>query len=194
MPALGHIIQSDGGYRASWNFTQYKNWQSFFASAGSRRARGVKSNLCVNLMNRMVTPVLRFRFVCWPMGKFLLEEMGSTQKRMVACCLKIPRRPSEDSASYIRKKCREAAAHIRDEQKWSRICIKAQFGWSDHLERDRNAACWPAILKKCQSADWFDIRPTHLVHLSAGGGATQTRNVIARPARRWDEGLRWAKN
>ena len=177
--------------RASWNFTH--NRQSLFASAGSRRARGVKSNLRIDLMNRMVTPVLRFRFVCWPIGKMRLDEMDSTQRRMIACCLKLPRRPSEDSASYISRKCREAAAVIREEQKWSRMCIKAQFGWSDHLERDRNAACWPAILKQSQSADWFDVCRTHLLHLSAGGAA-QTRNVIARPARRWDEGLRWAKN
>ena len=191
--ALGHVLQPDGGTEESWRRTKAAMWRSFFANAGSQRARRLPLPSRLALVNRAVLPSLDYRCSRWPVTRRRMNEIRAVQHKMVAIIMRIPMDPGELPGDYVRRRARRASEQCRQLGQWSLRYADRVVSWHDHLHRPLNARSWAAQLYNFRGHAWLVAQRLAAGSVSVFAGRTGTRVAPGHVRTRWHDGVELAK-
>ena len=187
MAVLGHYLQSDGGIDTCYAHTVRKMWGAFFANCVRGDAKRLPLQRRVQLLQRAVIPVLRFRWTRWPFGVSRANQLDTLQKQMLKILLGMRYETGESVAGFFIRRGREVAALQRSVGKWSDGWARAVVGWHAHISRERNSGAWPALVK--------DIRqPSELSERRRWNGSPATRRLSGFIRLRWYESIDVARS
>ena len=193
MEVLSHVITDDASAGAGFRVFMEKAWRAFFANSGHRNARGVGNHRRINLLNRTVTPLLRFWCPAWSCCQSLAKRLDAMQRRMIATIQRVPRVPCESDHSYFSRRSRLTTSTCQRMGLWSRLHGSCVISWSDHVKRHPSESHWPAVLLDYRPPSWFADRRLALGSSSSQGGRTGTRATAGGVARRWADGVQYAR-
>ena len=132
---LGHFVQSDGGIREDWHFTESKMWGAFWANSGSSKCSKLSPSSRALLIYRAVFACVLWKISRWPFQKSIAQELDSTQCRMLAYVLPCVRSVDEDIDTFCRRRSRQARTVANRVGLWSIVWCQRVIAWSAHLKR-----------------------------------------------------------
>jgi hypothetical protein len=194
MNVLGHLIQNDGGIRDDWLHTEAKMWASFWANAGSKRAKQLRPAQKAMLIYRTVLACVLWKVSRWPWQKTIALELDSIQCRMLVFILPCVRSYTEDIDTFCRRQARQARNVANKCGLWSIVWARRVIAWNAHIRRGEMYAHPVPRLLDHHNSVWLMHQRGHFVSQrsfrnSVFAGRTGTRLNIGRPQVRWSDGL-----
>ena len=193
LPALGHLVASNGSMFPDWLAAKTKALRAFWRGVGSSWARRASESQRIHRMDKTVWALLVFHVSRWSMSPALMDQLDRFQRKLVAIVLRLPRRQNEDIHAYITHRGRHAAEGARRAGLWGLRCSARVLSWDEHLLRQRNAWAWAAMLRKWHDSSWLEQRRLAFGTGSVTAGRTGTRARAAGVCARWESGLQLAK-
>ena len=188
------LIQNDGGIRDDWLHTEAKMWASFWANAGSKRAKQLGPAQKAMLIYRTALASVLWKVSRWPWQKTVALELDSIQCRMLLFILPCVRSYTEDIDTFCRRQARQARNVANKCGLWSIVWARRIIAWNAHVRRGVMYAHPVPRLLDHHNSVWLMHQRSHFVsersfRNSVFAGRTGTRLNIGRPQVRWSDGL-----
>ena len=196
---IGHQISNNGSIRPCWQTTRENMWKAFWCNSGSKQARGLPEVERMKLLSRSVLPVATFRMSRWPPQVTISNEIDSVQMKMTSTSLRMRLQPGEEPEAFVRRRARIARDLCNRSGWWSRVWHERSCHWDEHIRRHPDSPAGAMVL--WHGADWLRQRrsvfaasnPIRATAWTTTSGRTDTRVRAGYVAKRWDEGIEWAK-
>ena len=111
------------------------------------------------------------------------KELDGIQRRMLGIMMNLRPDHGESVDTYVRRRGTQTSALQGKMGRWSDLWPKSVLGWSEHLERPRNADTWAAMVSSIRP-------PTELEQRRWELGKVQTRRSSGWIRKRWFEAVR----
>ena len=118
-----------------------------------------------------------------------MAREDALQRKLISILQGERMKPGEDLNDFFARRKLVAGKVATKRGKWSHRHIKRCLTWNEHLQRDRNAASWPAMLLNHRDADYLEALRA-LRDPAGRRRGTGTRTIFGAPAARWQEALR----
>ena len=139
---LGHTLTPDGSVRTCQDLVLRGAWRAFWANLGGKKGRSLPCKMKLDLIDRAVAPVIFFRAARWPFTKCFARKLDATQRRMVRHVMQYRPHASESLHAFCIRRAKAAGGVCQHRGMWSVRWARGLVGWSCHVLRNRNSACW----------------------------------------------------
>ena len=148
MKVLGTWVQNDGGIETCFAEALTSIWRAFFANCAGANVHGLPLRRKLDMVQRAVSPILRFKWTRWPFVAYRAGHLDSVQRKMFSIILGLRPGVGETMQQFVRRRGRSVGELQRQQGPWSTQWARAIVAWSEHLYRDRNANTWAAMVAK----------------------------------------------
>ena len=188
LKVLGCKIGSSGCAMDDFEEASAAVYRRLWAGAKSRAASKLPLFLKLKEVSRVCWPSVGYRCSWWPLSETMLSEIGALQNAVVACLIRLPRDPFEETEEYCRRRAREARRVVGQSSCWMRQAANRVISWEDHMQR-AHTWTWATEVRECRDSLWLQSRRMINNSASAFAGILLSRPERGRPRVRWEEGL-----